>query len=429
MIDLYKERFSELLRRIETINMDQSVNHDHMGSLFRRIEDDYRQIQGGLAAKLEDLKIISNSLDHSYSSNDGIVQLKPATDKAQHKLNNYAFFEMKERLIPFNLKKGDWLFKEGRIEEALNAWEEVLKVNPDNEYVHSRLLQIMDTTQGPKVRAEELHSKYRFKYIGSFGQNILARPFAIVAGDHGDTLFVSDNVGNKIHKFNVHGKYLGPLPVEVKKPLGLFKDDENNIWICDFGNSRLLAVDSNGNMTDEISLKEILGDSFGSTHPVFGYLSDKRLYLLLLNKSYQQRMLVSFDRYNTYNSLDIFPTDILQTPNFFRFIDNELYLCDYTQCALFVYNAKRKCVKQIGYQTISHPLRCFINLSNNLFLSAGKHILKVVLNGQSIFTANLPKILHTTQANPYSLAVLKQENIQVLFVMDGSLACIHKFAI
>jgi len=429
MVDLYKERFSELLRRIETINMDQSVNHDHMGSLFRRIEDDYRQIQGGLAAKLEDLKIISNILDHSCSSTDSIVQLKPATDKAQHKLNNYAFFEMKERLIPFNLKKGDWLFKEGRIEEALNAWEEVLKVNPDNEYVHSRLLEIMDTTQGPKVRAEELHSKYRFKYIGSFGQNILARPFAIVAGDHDDTLFVSDNVGNKIHKFNVHGKYLGPLPVEVKKPLGLFKDGENNIWICDFGNSRLLAVDSNGNMTDEISLKEILGDSFGSTHPVFGYLSDKRLYLLLLNKSYQQRMLVSFDRYNPYNSLDILPTNVLQTPNFFGFLDNQLYLCDYAQCHLFVYDVGQRFFKRIGYLGIPYPLRRFVGSCDGIFLSAGKHILKVSLNGERFFSANLSEILNTDQATPLGLAFLKHKNSRVLFVTDASLTRIHKFAI
>lgn len=429
MVDLYKERFSELLRRIETINMDQSVNHDHMGSLFRRIEDDYRQIQGGLAAKLEDLKIISNILDHSCSSTDSIVQLKPATDKAQHKLNNYAFFEMKERLIPFNLKKGDWLFKEGRIEEALNAWEEVLKVNPDNEYVHSRLLEIMDTTQGPKVRAEELHSKYRFKYIGSFGQNILARPFAIVAGDHDDTLFVSDNVGNKIHKFNVHGKYLGPLPVEVNNPRGLFKDTQGYVWICDFGNSRLLAADLSGNVVAEIRMQELLGAKFGSIYPFFGCLEGNQFYLLLVNASLEQRVIASFNRYDLYGSLDILPTNALQRPNFLGFFADRLCVCDCAQCDLFLYDASQRRFKLIGCSGIPYPLRWFVVFTDGFFLSAGRYILKVVSNGQRVFALNLSKLFGIHETLPFDLEIVRDKKTEALFVTDYSLACIHKFAI
>jgi len=287
----------------------------------------------------------------------------------------------------------------------------------------------MNISSKLRERAEELHEKYQFKYIGSFGHDIMKRPIAIVAADHKDTLFVSDYDGNKIHKFNVQGKYLGPLSVEVKNPVGLFKDAENNLWICDFGNSRLLAVDSTDSVVDEIRLGEVLGDKFDSIHPVFGCLKGDRFYLLLVNVSYQQRRLVSFNRYNLHDSLDVLPTDVFDVLNVFEFLDNQLYVCDHAQCDLFVYNTGQRFFKRIGYQGIPYPFRRFVRSSDALFLSASKHILKVSLNGERFITANLSKILNMGQATPLGLAVLKQKDSRVLFVTDATLTCIHKFAV
>ncbi|MBW2304806.1 MAG: hypothetical protein JRF57_13975 [Deltaproteobacteria bacterium] len=431
MIERHKKEFTELLRKIESINIDQSANHDDMGSLFRVIEDDYRKIQRSLAAKREDLKIISDILGHSYSSNDTATynQLKSATDKVIRNLNNYAFFGMKERLIPFNFEKGNWLFSRGRIKEALDSWEEVLRVNPDNEYVHSMLLETINIPHATKSRAVDLNNKYRFKYMGSFGQDVLKGPIAIVADDYDDTLFVSDNMENKIHKFNVQGEYLGPLLVEVKNSRGLFKDTEGNLWICDFGNSRLLAVDSTDSVVGEIRLQEILGDKFVSIYPVFGYLNGDRFYLLLVNASFRQRMLVSFNRYNPHDSLDILPIGVLQTPNFFGFLDNQLYVCDLTQCDLFIFDASQRLFRPIGFSGIPYPLRWLVDFHDGFFLSAGMHILKVSSNGQIIFSANISSIFGIHKTLPFDLAIFREQNTQILFVTDYSLACIHMFAI
>lgn len=430
MIERHKKEFTELLRKIEAINIDQSARYNDLDALFQGIEDDYRKIQSGLAIKREDLRIISDILDQSHGGNNSLegYPLKVATDKAIHETSNYAFFEMLERLIPFNLEKGNCLFNRGRIEEALDAWEEVLRVNPDNEYIHSKLLEIMNTTQGPKIRAEELHRKYHFKYIGSFGHNILKRPIAIVAADYDDTLFVSDNVGNKIHKFNVQGEYLGPLPIEVKNPLGLFKDDENNLWICDFANSRLLAVDSDGNITNEIGLKGIVDDPHGLTHPGFGCSTSDRLYLLLLDESHHQRRLISFNRHHPYDSLDVLPTDVFHVPNVFGFLNNQLYVSDWAQCDLFVYDANQRQFNRIGCQGIPFPFRCFVDSSDGIFLSASRYILKMSANRTKLFTADLNHITSMPQPTPLGLAVLTGQDSRVVFVTDFSKPCIHKFA-
>lgn len=44
-------------------------------------------------------------------------------------------------------KKGRYYYETNRIEEALDMWEEVLKIEPDNEYIHSKLHEIVKRFQ------------------------------------------------------------------------------------------------------------------------------------------------------------------------------------------------------------------------------------------------------------------------------------------
>ncbi|MBN1843443.1 MAG: hypothetical protein JW883_14320 [Deltaproteobacteria bacterium] len=434
MIEKHKKALTDLLNKINVTNIEQlASSKDEPDKFFQNVEDTYRQIQGCAASKLEELQIVSDMLvryqvgNANESANSDSLTL--TTDKAINKISNFAFFEMQEKLIPFDLEKGKCLFRQGRVEEALDTWEEVLKVNPDNEYIHSKLLKTMNGHHATEKRAEELHSKYQFKYIGSFGHNIARLPFAIIATGHEDILFVSDYFGDKICKFNTKGKYLGAFSLGLKTPMELFKDTEGNIWICDFGNSRLLAVDSNGNVIDKISLKDVLGETYGLIHPGFGCLKKDRFYLISMDSTRQQRRLLSFNRYNPHGSLDILPTDVFQVLSVFEFLDNQLYVCDLAQRDLFVYNAGQRSFNPIGCQGIPYPLRWFMGSSDGLFLSAGKHLLKVSLNGQKLFTANLTNIFGMHETIPLGLTVLREKRGQVLFVTDYSLACIHKFVI
>jgi len=213
----------------------------------------------------------------------------------------------------------------------------------------------------------------------------------------------------------------------VKKPLGLFKDGENNIWICDFGNSRLLAVDSSSYAAEEIRLKEILDEAFESIHPAFGCFRNNQFYLLLLNDLGQQRRLVFFDRYNIRNSLNFLPTDPFEVLNVFEFLNNKLYACDYAQCDLFIYDEAKRNFNKIGCHRIPYPFRCFTPLPDGLFLSAGKYILKMRSDKEIVFTANLTKVLGTDRVRPFGLTFFNKGDTSILFISDDSLGCIHRF--
>lgn len=433
MIDKCDSDFALFSRDSEPPNVTPSgLIESHMSNFCQNVENDYLKIQSDLSIQLDDLKLISAILSlNSREANNGCSNdsLTLATNKAIHKIRDFAFLELRESLVHFYLKNADWLLGQGRLEEAFHCWEQVLSVNPDNQYIHMKLLDQANAPESIKERAERLHATYRFKYLGSFGQAVLRGPIAIIAADHRNAIYVSDNVGNRIHKFNTGGEYLGTLPEEIENSRGLFKDSEGNVWICDFGNSRLLTVDSNDNIVNEISLHQILKGNFSTTLPVFGCLEGDRLYLLLVDGSYQQRALISFDRHDPYNSLDILPTHGIQTPNFFGFYDHELYLCDWEQCDLFMFDRAQRCFKPMGWNGIPHPLRWFVNFDGSLFLTAGTYILKILSNGQTVFRANLSNIFGLQRTLPLDLAILRNKTTHQLFVTDYSLACIHRFAI
>ena len=150
MIEKNKKHFSELLRKIDATDTCHSPSRiDKLDKFFQNVQHEYRKIQCDVATKLENLKITSDILNESHGRNNikknEDDSLKLATDKAIAEVTNFAFFEIQGKLSSFNLKKGKQLFEQDRIEEALDAWEEVLKVNPDNEYIRSKLEQIIDS--------------------------------------------------------------------------------------------------------------------------------------------------------------------------------------------------------------------------------------------------------------------------------------------
>lgn len=433
MVEKQKKEFSELLRKIDAIKIDALANcNNGLDEFFQNIEDDYRKIQYGVSTKLEDLKSISDILGQSHSSNNiekpNDNTLKLVTTKAINKTNDYAFFEMKKKMIPFSLDKGKWLFEQGRIGKALDTWEEVLKINPDNKYVHSKLLEIMNLPQETRNRAEELQRKYRFKYIGSFGHNVLARPIAIIVGNEDDILFVSDEVSNQIHKFNVNGEYLGPLPIKVKRPLGFFKDIENNTWICDFGNCRLLALDYGGNELEEIRLKDILGESSGSIGPCFGCLRGDQFYLVLMESNWQKRRIISFNKHAPRDSFKILQYSDFQAPVDIKLVEKRIYVANFDPGSLFAYDFNLKEFVRITWEPVPGTPRQFVTANNELFLNAGTFLVKMSLKGRQIFLANVSQVLGTNNII-VGAAIAEKENKRILLLTDLTQASVHSFLV
>ena len=137
-----------MLRKIETANRDHSASgNNDLDKFFHDVEDNYRKIQHGVVAKLADLRILSDLLNQSNDADNikmqGKALLSSITDKAITAVSEPVFLGKKEEWISFYLNKAEWLLGKDRLAEALDAWEEVLKIDPDNNFIHSKLEKIL----------------------------------------------------------------------------------------------------------------------------------------------------------------------------------------------------------------------------------------------------------------------------------------------
>lgn len=422
-----------MLRKIDTIKEDQPEGCDNKSEKSLQLaENEYRKLKSGAVAKLEDLKVISDILDrangwdvHKSQNNDS---LKLATYKAIIEMARYGSFEIPEKLIDFNLNKADCLYRQGKINEALDAWENVLKVNPDNQFVHSKILEIMKDSGAGALQAEEVHRKYQFKYLDSFGHHLIKRPYAIVTTDRENTLFVTDCFGDRICIFSISGEYIGSTALGLKNPRDMFKDTEGKVWICDFGNCRLLAVDSDGNKADEIMIMDIVGEEFGSIHPFQGCFNKECFYLLLTDSKLNTRKMISFDMKGRVLLPDM-PLSKLQRPSGIKFIGDRLFIGDYLESALFVYDFDQEQFFPFLKGAIPDFLEFLVNINDSIFLSTRKFIVKLSLHAEPVFMVKMDKIFGALNVYPVGLGVLTESNNQILFVSDYSQLCIHRFIV
>jgi hypothetical protein len=403
-------------------------------TLLEKAEPDCHRTQAAAVAKHEELKIALDIFNQA-SSNDAptkykFYSCKAITEKATAETAKFAFRQSREDLIASHLRKAGCLFHQSRVNQALDAFEEVLKVNPDNEHIHYKLLQIhTGPSREPRRRSEQLKVKYKFKHAGSFGSEYLQCPAAIAASDSHETLYVSDLLRNKLFKFNIDGNHMATISPGLKSPWGLFKDESENIWICDFGNGRLLALDPYDRPVNEVKLEAILGKSSPSIYPGLGCLNKDRFYLILMDSQARKRRIVSFNTHDPRNSLEYIPLTGLQTPQGVAFFQDQLYVGNYIPAGLFAYDTSQKAFYRFSKGNIPDYLIRFTKTDDGFLLCAGEFIVKISLDGEGVFVADLPKILGTRNVNACGLVVIQEETGRTLFVTDNINGSIHKFII
>ncbi len=439
MVKNYQKNISELFLKVGDRDTEPDI-------FYETVEHDYRELEYSMINKHEDLKIILDLLRmHPANKNfgdDGRKLLNKPIDTATA-FNNTQYCllnQLQQGLVPHHINHGKWLFENGKIQEAFIPWETVLKLNPYNDNIHSKLIDIIDVNSRSTKKAEDLNKKYHFKYIGSFGNTILKSPCSILTPKSDKHLFVSDYDTNHIHKFTYDGNYLGVLPIELKYPMGLFQDDSNSLWICDFGNSRLLGVDFDGCVIDEINLKNILNCNDRAYHPTFGCVMHDQFYLTLRNADHEKRHLVTFNKNNPDDSLKIL-TD--STPNLLgsiNIIQNKLYtvminpacLHEYTlgnkKNGLYEYDFEKNQFKLLRGNYYSHLMRQFVQWNSNLFMTCGESLVKLSIDGTQHFSVNL-SLFFGFASMPTGLAVIEQNNGSVLSITDTINNSIHQFLI
>lgn len=86
--------------------------------------------------------------------------------------------------------------------------------------------------------------------------------------DKNDNIYVADTGNNRVIKLTKEGKIqlviTQAADLELKEPKGVYVHDDNTIWIADTGNRRIVVVDENGETVREYGKPEsdVLGDSF-----------------------------------------------------------------------------------------------------------------------------------------------------------------------
>ena len=149
MMGKYKKEFDELLSKAAFFShADKAFDCSGEEDVISSIEEPYNKIKLGVACKSAALKTIIDMFSpekKAFNAKDQeMIAWKSILDRAINKAREFAFHEMQTEMIPFNLQRAEWRYSQGKFDEALEAWRDVLRINPDNEYVYTRLSKVID---------------------------------------------------------------------------------------------------------------------------------------------------------------------------------------------------------------------------------------------------------------------------------------------
>ena len=94
-----------------------------------------------------------------------------------------------------------------------------------------------------------------------------------VAADSSGNVYVSDDNGNRVTKFNANGTFAWELPSggvtasgsgngQFNGPQGLAVDGSGNVWVCDYLNDRIQVINSSGAWSATYTSAKITGMSY-----------------------------------------------------------------------------------------------------------------------------------------------------------------------
>ena len=197
MIGKPKKMPSALLYEKQCINRHSPSNFNASFSLLENIERFSKKNILSEMKKNEELKtifdIIHQNNDFTVNGKKGSALINMALEKAIDATETSLSISIREKNLPLVKMESQFFIRRGIHDKALDIWEEILKVTPNDQYIHSKLLKIDHSPSRLKERTQALSKNYRFEYLGSFGHNRVKRPTAIIVLKDADKIFVSDS--------------------------------------------------------------------------------------------------------------------------------------------------------------------------------------------------------------------------------------------
>ena len=397
-------------------------------ALCRHIDAQIVNINQELSSHFEEIEAITDIVDNSDIKSD--LRHYSIPDAIKMKADDLRFKRdtLQKIISAYCSDKGGYLSTIGKPNEAFDEWEKILKNDPANPFVDFQLKKMLSAKDnGYKIDHREYKTRYLFDYIGSFAAAQVDEPVYMCASEPQQLLFVSDYGGNKIHKYTVAGRYHGEIPVQVKHPIGIFLERENKLWICDFGNRRILCTDFNGNVIEEIKADQIGNRGVDSLSPAFGCIEGTHIYLTLLNKTQKSRMVISFDKKKPISSFEKYAcnfSSVLEVQSY----KNQLILANRFPARLLALNQIKKKLVQFTDLQLSWDIKRFCTIDNDFFYITNTQIIKLNATGELIFCTDIDKTIQGPSLLT-SITGVKNKKQRTLFITDYKQRSIHMFSV
>ena len=370
----------------------------------------------------EKFRTIHDILKHECFDEDSL--LFSAVGKTCKEINNTM-----QNINSCYLAIAEHLLNMGKIAEATEYWEKILSWDPMNSSVHRRLNELILSYHNLKNWLEKILRKYRFDNIGSFGHNIFSNTSAIIVAAYDGSIYTYEQNFNRINKFNADEVFEKNIALAFNKPQGIFEDNNDNIWICDKDNGRLVLVDGKGSIINIIRIKDISGNKLPDATPILGILHKTCIYLVLKNEEAQLNWLAYFDKRSPHDILGVIPLKNIFNPVNLYYDKEKIFIGCNKIGYIYSVDLVSGQLRRLRWNHIPFLTRRFVKSHEGFFLSTGENIVKLSNDGELIFTINFREATKTNNALPASLAVKRGENGEILFVIDKCNECIHKFYI
>jgi hypothetical protein len=294
-----KREFRKLLKRCNSVQKEiKNYGKSKFNEKTEAIDNACLNLRSITLSEIEHLRLQLDILKRipDQSLNTGFRFLIRRNERTLMEALRFIRFEMNKYLTPYHLIKGDWYFENAEYIKAVKVWEEVLRIQPANHHIQSMLLKMSSGNgQDTALKASECSRRYRLKLIRSFGEDTLAFPTSIVFSKRNNSLFISDSSRNVIQAYSMTGNHQGSIEMDLEEPVGLFEDIDFNLWVCDWGNSKLKKFNSNGERLSEIDVKSISKSPSGIVHPRFGAMHNQKMYVVLTDRDGERRKLICYD--------------------------------------------------------------------------------------------------------------------------------------
>ena len=381
-----------------------------------------------LVHRLEDLRIVSDLVGQSEVPGAVGFSMAATTSRALRDLTARLYYDIPVRRANRYRRAGHWFWRRGNHAAALACWEHVLRWHPTDKDI----LAVLQNHHSPvemRLPVREIRARYRFAYQGCFGADKLRNPAYLAHNRLQGDLWVSDFSADRVHRFDLTGVYQGTVPLAVKTPMGLVTADNGNIWICDFGNGRLVATGNQAQCLGELHVQDLADLPTARIGPTLACFRDGELFIVLRERNNEFGRVIHLREAAQPCGARPLRSPQIQMPNAIAVAGGQLYVGDHDPSLLFRYASAQNEFRPLAGLYFPPFFRNLTVTAKAMFASAGNTVMKLSHDGRLLFSANLSEVLGQPNATPAGALAVTIDGCEVLLVCDYRLGCIYRFLI